>query len=120
MLLAVTVSAFVVAYAPKPIKRPSEAEIKHLISVIQRKWVHISPQVDFRGPAARRLGEIGPPASEAIPALEKLVTLKDAGPDTKNAAREAIQKIKNPPQPGWVTRMLDSIAPQHETARAAH
>lgn len=44
--------------------------------------------------AARALGDIGPMASEAIPALEKL-TGESESPDVRKAAAEAIKKIQH-------------------------
>jgi HEAT repeat protein len=42
--------------------------------------------------AAKALGNIGPAAESAIPALTK--ALQDAGEDVRKAAAEALEKIK--------------------------
>ncbi len=49
----------------------------------------------LRGWVARRLGEVGPPAKAAIPALTK--ALKDQSKDVRKAAAEALKKIQAAP-----------------------
>jgi HEAT repeat protein len=48
--------------------------------------------VDIRWCTAMALGEIGPPAESAVPALEKATTVED--PELRVAATEALRKIR--------------------------
>jgi hypothetical protein len=107
LLLLVTAVAYIAAFARKRREAPqlaSEAEIRELVSHLTRKQ-RGSQFGDIRVPAAHRLGEIGPQASAALPALEKLAKAKD-NPDANKAAKDAIEKIKNPPRRRWLLWLL--------------
>jgi hypothetical protein len=69
-------------------------QIKELVDMLTSKQTDTGMGFDIRVGAAARLAEIGPAAQEfgAVPALEKLLKNKD--PKVKEAAREALAKIK--------------------------
>ena len=74
------------------IEPPSSEEIADLIGGLKtKKRVGFIP--DYRISAAGRLGDAGPAAKDAVPALEKLAQDKD--PEVKAAAEKALAKIKD-------------------------
>jgi hypothetical protein len=66
-------------------------EVDHLIGVVQGKK-RMGLKLDRRIQAARRLGEIGPQAGKALPALEGLSVDRDEY--TAASAKDAIARIK--------------------------
>ncbi|HEY4310785.1 MAG TPA: hypothetical protein VGN12_15145 [Pirellulales bacterium] len=76
--------------APPQVATPED--IKQLIGQLAKKQKAGFGIDDIRIPAAKRLGDIGPQAKEAIPALEKMA--KDKDPAAKQAAEEALAKLK--------------------------
>jgi hypothetical protein len=73
------------------IAAPDTEEIADLISALKTKK-RVGFIADYRISAAGRLGDAGPAAKDAIPALEKLAQDKD--PEVKAAAEKALAKIK--------------------------
>ncbi len=74
-----------------PIPPPEAEDIKELISQLAKKR-KVGMVEDIRLPSAKRLGDAGPAAKDAIPALEKMAADKD--PKVKEAANEALKRIK--------------------------
>lgn len=75
----------------RPNPPPDAEDMKELIGYLAKKK-KVGMINDMRIPSAKRLGEAGPAAAEAIPALEKMANDKD--PVVKEAALEALKKIK--------------------------
>ena len=96
LVLVVSAEGCKKTYPKAVIVPPSAEEIKDLIATVSAKKREQGMLGDVRGPAAKRLGDAGPAAKEAIPAIEKLAKAKDASDQTKQMAEEALAKIKGP------------------------
>ncbi len=73
-----------------------DEEVAHLISILENKKGQRRQLVrDMAIVAARQLGEFGPHAREALPALQTLS--QDANPEARDAARRAILAITAKP-----------------------
>jgi hypothetical protein len=68
--------------------QPSNANVKDMVKGLQAKP---TGGMDARPIIAQQLGDMGPAAKEALPALRKLTTDKDE--KTREAAKQAISKI---------------------------
>jgi len=81
---------------PAPaIAPPSAGELQDALTAVKGKKQSVSMLKDVRLSAANTLARAGSAAPpEAVPALEKLSTATDADDDTKQAAKDAIAKIK--------------------------
>ena len=80
---------------PQVIGPPAADEVKEALETVNGPKRSISMIPDVRRLGAQTLGRAGSTAPpEAIPALEKLSTAKNADDDTKQAAKDAIAKIR--------------------------
>jgi hypothetical protein len=80
--------------APK-IEPPSAQDIEDAIATVSGPKRSMGMVQDLRGAAATRLGEAGPAAQKAVPALEKLAKDKKASEETRKAAEDALAKIRS-------------------------
>jgi len=94
LLLVVSADGCKKKYVAPVMVPPTADEIKEMIATVSAKKREQGMLGDVRGAAARRLGDAGPAAKEAIPALEKLAKDKTADENVKKLAEEALAKIK--------------------------